>query len=74
MANVLTLEELASAPRQLFLLTCCLSRECYSSRRRLASTVTLTRFLPFDVRRCLTMLIRGRYVGACQMSVTGLED
>jgi len=41
---------------------------------RLASPVTVSRFLPFDVRRCLSILAQGRYLGACQMRVAGLED
>ena len=59
----------------------------YSLLLRLASTVTLTRFLPVLPQQesllvfypsmfvvASTMLIHERYVGACQMSVTGLED
>jgi cation-transporting ATPase E len=41
---------------------------------RLASPVTVTRFLPFDVRRFLSILAQGRYLRAYQMSVAGLED
>jgi hypothetical protein len=37
---------------------------------RLASPKTVTGILPFDVRRCLTILTYGRCVG----SITGLED
>lgn len=41
---------------------------------RLASPDTDTRFLPFDGRRCLSILIDGSYLGACRVSIAGLED
>jgi hypothetical protein len=41
---------------------------------RLASPETVTEFLVFDVRRCLSILARGSAFGARQSSVAGLED
>jgi len=41
---------------------------------RLASPVTVTRILPFDIRRCLSGLAQGSAFGARQLSSARLED
>jgi hypothetical protein len=45
-----------------------------SASTRLASSVTVTGLLPFDVRRCLSIVARGRAFGVHQMSTARFED